>query len=159
VSTRQIATGVAGVVLLGVLLVGCRSAPVSQASDAPTVDRDNRVFENSFPTDVDLDGDGLGEVVEVRVHGDGSQAAFVSLSSGGTYDIGILHPMQNGSMVRLTCGADRLTINEFVSADGRVMLRLTDLVEVAGTITQRWQPSFDVTSMSLPADLVDGSCK
>ena len=157
-STRQIATGAAGVVLAGVLLVGCRSAPVSNASDAPSEDRETRVSENTFPTEVDLDGDGLGEVVEVRVHGDDSKVAFVSLSSGGTYDIGILHPMKNGSMVRLTCGADRLTINEFVSADGRVMLRLTDLVGVAGTITQRWTPSFDVTSMSLPADLVDGSC-
>ena len=158
-STRQIAAGAVGVVLVGILLVGCLSAAVSHAIDAPTKDRDDRVSENTFPADVDLDGDGLGEVVEVRVHGDDSRAAFVSLSSGGTYDIGVLHPMQNGSMVRLTCDADRLTINEFVSADGRVMLRLTDLVGVAGLITQRWQPSFDVTSMSLPTDLVDGSCR
>lgn len=107
----------------------------------------------------DLDGDGRVDAITVTSMGAGSASAVATLTSGGTYDIGTLHPMQGGSMVGLACNGNRLSVEERVESGGRVVLHLTDLVGVGGVVTERPQASFDVTSMSIPTTVVASSCR
>ena len=150
---RKIVIVALGVVsLLATLAVaGCGS------SKAPTNSPEASVFD--LRAGFDLDGDGRVDRITITSMGAGSASALATLTSGGTFDIGTLHPMQSGSMVSLSCNGSQLTVEERVDSGGRITLRLTDLVGVAGTVTERPQASFDVTSLPLPSVLVASSCR
>jgi hypothetical protein len=139
-------------------VAGCGSSGGS-ASDATAISATTApVFD--LRSGFDLDGDGRVDRITITSMGAGSASALAILTSGGTFDIGTLHPMQSGSMVSLSCNGSQLTVEERVdSGGGRITLRLTDLVGVAGAVTERPQASFDATSLPLPAVLVASSCR
>jgi len=107
----------------------------------------------------DLDGDGRVDRITITSMGAGSASAIATLSAGGTYDLGVLHPMQGGSMVSLSCTGSQLTVQERVDSGGRITVHLTDLVGVGGVVIERPQSSFDVTSMPLPTSVVASDCR
>ena len=138
-------------------VAGCGSSGGS-ASDATAISATTApVFD--LRSGFDLDGDGRVDRITITSMGAGSASALAILTSGGTFDIGTLHPTQSGSMVSLSCNGSQLTVEERVDSGGRITLRLTDLVGVAGAVTERPQASFDATSLPLPAVLVASSCR